>query len=185
MYCGYCEYSQHFEVLYCGYCRTRSISEVNYSAYPAPRTSSISGFCTYCGYRKYWQYFVRRYCEYCQYSQYQNTLNSHNMPSILGCMKFTSTICAQAVSILSSPLFGRKHAQTVGASYTRWRQMECLRVLAVFREYILRVLAASRGSVLRMLLALEVFRCSTLLWALPVLGFLYYSYSQYSQHLGL
>ena len=91
------------------------------------------------------------------------------MPGILGSMKFTSTICAQAAWILSCPLFCRKRSHMVswmgvGASCTRWGSWS-----AVFRECSLRVLA--------------VFRGSPDFWVLPVLKFFggrYCGYCLYS-----
>ena len=60
-----------------------------------------------------------------------------------------------------------------------------LRVLAVFREYMLRALEIYTGSMLLTLWALQPFRMFVLR-EMPVLEALYYSsYSEYSQDLGL
>ena len=66
-----------------------------------------------------------------------------------------------------------------------WKgQLECLRILAVFREYILRVLAVFTGSILWILLSTasisDVYTAGTA--RTPVL---HCPYSQYSQYLGL
>ena len=43
-----------------------------------------------------------------------------------------------------------------------WKQLEYLRLLAVFRDYILRLLTVLQGSVFRILPVLQVFRGATL-----------------------
>ena len=98
-------------------------------------------------------------------------------------MKYISTIylCA-AVSIISSAFYCRQHLFTVhGWSHewelkqiTFWGGTQVLRVLAVFREYMLRALEISTGSTRLILWALQPLRI-VVLRELLVLGVLYYS----------
>ena len=104
-------------------------------------------------------------------------------------MKYILTIyLCTAVLTISSAFYCRHHSllrmvprMGVEANYFRGGT-RVLRVLAVFREYMLQALEISTGSTLLTPGALQPFRMFVLL----ALGVLYYSsYSQYWQYLGL
>ena len=164
LYCGYSEHWQYFEVLYCGYFRTGSISE-----FAAVDTSGLEVFRG--SVLRVPQVLLILLLSICPVSSEYEVYFEH-------------------LSIISCPFCRRKYSQEDGPTSGSWSILlsvgatGVLRVLAVFRDYLLRVLSEFRGSVLRILRALQIFR-GLILRVLPVLGVLSCSYSKYAQYLGL
>ena len=121
MYSGHYEYSQYFEVLYCGYFRTRSFSGLvalvillvlQVFRGSVPRVPQVPAVL---------RPLVLRVLRLLAVVLYQNALNICPV-----CFDYL-----RIVSIISCPLFCRKHSQIVprvghGENFFRWGQLEYL-----------------------------------------------------------
>ena len=140
---GYCEYSQYFEVLHCGYGHTRSISGLKSYCCGILLYSSISGFCT-AGAAKCWRY------------SYVGAINprARSTKIISICAVYSENGVRPFAHRIDNfiPFFLQK-SFTDGPTSGSWSKLlsgaatGVLRILAVFREYILRVLEMFTGSI--------------------------------------